>query len=131
MDNRPSSHSPLAGPLWIIAIALLIIAMGLTFVAYISYERHKTAQAKATEVLAQPQEIELPSTNSTPGKAAMLANRPAPRATNTVVPGPQRKSGSVQVVSKPVTTPAPSTPARATQRMCCCSPTHLDSSAAS
>ncbi len=102
MDKQPSSHSPLVGPLWIIAIALLIIAMGLTFVAYISYERRQTAQKKPAEPLAQPQDVEMPTNTSTaPGKAAMLANRPTSSATNTIVPAPQRQPGSVQIVTKP------------------------------
>lgn len=110
MDNRPSSHSPLVGPLWIIAIALLIIAMGLTFVAYLSYERHKAAQVKPPEPLVQPQDVELPTNTTTPRKAAMLATRPTSRATNTIVSEPQRKPGSVQVVSKPAAPPPPPAP---------------------
>ena len=71
MERKPSS---LAGPLWVVGIGLVILGMGVGFMAYVLWEKRDEANRPAPKAPPTTEEL----------RAMVYSNRTLPLASNPV-----------------------------------------------
>jgi len=90
MERKPPS---LAGPLWVIGIGLLILGMGVGFMAYVLWEKRAEAKRPAPQPPPTPEEVrQMVRSNrvtAMPSTRVIPPTRPAPASpTNASIPTP-------------------------------------------
>jgi hypothetical protein len=76
MEQKPS---PLAGPLWVVGIGLVILGMGVGFMAYVLWEKRDEASRAPRKAPPTPEELRaLVYSNGTPLFKSKPVQRPPP-----------------------------------------------------